>query len=208
MAAPLPVSAKDLIPFTPSGYEPEEVVYLLAVPTLEAEARWERAVAAKGAGFVTKERLRTALRDAVNALLAGDAHQAAIEDLDAIDELDRKSAESDGKLGEEDLAAATKLLLRITELGVWAISQWPPYAQLNAEEDFWFRMKRDLAAKYFLRGWQGTIQNGNGNPLEFKKGPDGLVTNEVLEKLPRSDVFEIGIKAWSLVRLASERRKN
>lgn len=237
MAAPLPVSAKDLIPFTPSVYESdaEKPVYRIAVPTLMSKPRWEREVAAAGAVRITEQRTAEFLRDAVTSLLHGDARDTALRDLDSIAELRERQANlrKGEEFTDEDKLELMQLVGRIAELGDWAAQQWPPYAELVAQQDYWFTMSRILAARHFLRGWEGVTEvcgvcqgiapppaaegaepvpcakcQASGRvPLKFALR-DGLLDPALLEKLPRGDVLDVGFKAMTLMRVDWERRKN
>lgn len=238
MAAPLPVSSKDLIRFTPDGYESEseKPVYLIGVPTLVSKPRWQRDVAAAGAAPVSADRTMEFLRDAVNALLVGDAKAEALADFDRLAEFQerQKTVESGGQpLSNDEAVELGKIMLRISELGEWAGRNWPPYSEITAQQEYWWTMARALAAKHFLRGWDGVtepcatcegsgvIKNGGEPPetpcarceaagrvpLKFRSR-DGFVLDELLEKLPRGDVLAAGFKAISLMRLDWERKKN
>ena len=222
----LPVSARDPIRFTPASYfaereaararhetlrleaekegkdappfeEPPEPVYLISVPTLASKARWERERTAAGAVPVPVERFRAHLRDAVNALLKGKAKKEALRDLDLIDELGESTDVPDEKQREERMA----VVRRVADLGQWAAANWPPYAEVTAQADYAWTMSQVLAAKHFLCGWEHV-------GAKFETNGSGLISEAALEEIPRAHVFEIAMKALSLMRVDSERRKN
>lgn len=183
MAADLPVSAKDLIRFTPAVYESEpedeRPVYLIAVPSLTTRPRWQRDLAAAGAFQVDREKTKAFLRDAVSGLLEGEARAAALDDLDRVEELGQREekAESNGlAFSDQEKAELVGLVARITELGAWAERTWPPYAELVAQADYWLTMARLLAAKHFLRGWKGVTEpcaacGGSGKQAKAEGAP-------------------------------------
>lgn len=238
----LPVSAKDLIRFTPSAYEsdPEKPVYLMAVPSLVTKPRWERDRTACGAQMVSAHRMTEFLRDAAGTMLTGEARIEALRDLDVTDELRERQGANGAKLSDDEQKELVRLMVRIAELGEWAQRVWPPYAELAAQQEYWWTMSQVLAARHFIRGWENVTERcgacgGSGKteersePREGEAAPqgapcaqcegsakvavafaakDGLVREDVLERLPRGDVFACGLEAMSLMRVDSERRKN
>lgn len=193
----LPVSSRDLWRFTPEG---SEAVYHVQVPSIMGEARWRRDVAATGAKAVAPERSMEFLRDAASALLADDARTAALRDLDTIAELRDRQSQNGEKLTEDEVRELGTLLARMAELEEWAQREWPPYAELSAQQEFWWATARIIAAKHFLRAWEGVDAE-----LKFH---GGVVSEESLHAIPRAHVFAIGLQAIMLMRPSHERRKN
>ena len=233
----LPVSARDPVRFTPSDFEesdPKRPVYLISAATLTAKARWERDRAAEGASPIPLSRIRAHLRDAVNALLKGKAKKDALRDLDLVDEAEQATGAPD----EKELAERLAVVRRVAELGDWAAAHWPPYAEIAAQTEYAWKIAQILAAKHFLVGWERvtvkcTSCKGSGKleeslrsedsppdapcarcegkgrvPLKYETNGSGLVSEAALEEIPRAHVFEIAMKALSLMRVDSERRKN
>lgn len=236
MAATLPISAKELIRFTPRAYHAaaEKPVYLIAAPTLATTPAYDREVMEAGAIRISEEKTRSALRDAVNALLDGDSKEEALKDLDLVAELRDRQA-SDGAFTDDEKKQLVRLVTRLAELGEWAATRWPPYSELVAQEDYWFRMSRIIAARHFLRGWEGVTEScaacegsgkaaiaeapaaepaacakceGSGRTEIIYRAKNGRVDADLLERIPRGDLYDIGFEAMLRRRVDYERRKN
>ena len=223
MAVTLPVSAKDRIRFTPPRAEGEAApTYLIAPSTNIERARWRRDVARQGARLVDVTELRDHLRKAVETLLSGELKDKALADLETVNQA--LESVSSGEKVPENFAEAFKAT---AELEAICIRDWPPYAEAYADREYHFEVSRILAARYFLRGWEGVLEEcsgcdgtgakddvpcarceGAGNvPLKFKT-KDGLISEECFAVIPRSDIYDVGLQAMALMTPNAGRRKN
>lgn len=167
MGVNLPISARDVVPFTPREWKAdrpgqEPPVYLIAVPTDRLLAAYERDLDWEGAQFVAPWQIRGALRDAATALLVDESRAAILADLDIIDELETKT------LDDEQKKAFGEAIMRTSEFQVEARRRWPLLNRLIGDQNFWVQLAPRFAAKHFLRGWKNILRpcecQRNGKP--------------------------------------------
>ena len=175
--------------FTPPGEHGEgPPVYIIAAPTLMQRAAFRRDVAAAGARYPGQDELFRALRDGVRVAVEEEAQPALLESLDAAEAAGAGLAE-DAELAR-DLAAIESAMRR----------HHPPYAALEAERTYWLSVAPIVAARHFLRGWEGVA-------ARFERR-NGLVPEEVLAGISDAHVEAIGWEAIALMSPSRAQAKN
>lgn len=175
--------------FTPPGEQGESPpVYLIAVPTLMQRAAFRRDVTAAGARYPGQEEMFEALRAGVRAVVEEEAQPALLETLDAA------QAAGDG------LAEDAELVRDMAEIEKAMRRHHPPYAALEAERAYWLSVAPIVAARHFLRGWEGVEP-------PFRRVA-GLVPEELLAQLPDGHVEAFGWDAISLLSPSRVQAKN
>jgi len=175
--------------FTPKGEAGDNPpVYAIAVPTLMQRAAFRRDVAAAGARYPGQDEMFVALREGVRAAVEDDAQPALLETLDAAEAAGAGLAE-DAELAR-DMAGIEAAMRR----------HHPPYAALEAERAYWLSVAPIVAARHFLRGWEGVA-------APFRRQA-GLVPEDLLAELPDAHVEAIGWEAISLMSPSRAQAKN
>lgn len=191
----LPLSAQDLVEFTPPDAEGQEgaPVYLLRVPTYRIAARLEAAKARAGLRYPPDHQLLAELRRAVEAAVE-DAQQPEI--LGLLDRFDALRAAGDP--GHEDLL---RTAAQVAQVEAQLAPVWPPLGDLLAERVMAIEMSLFLAAQHHLAGWRGE----GLPPFEME---NGIATAECLDRLPPGHVAAIGGRALALRRVDASAAKN
>lgn len=176
----LPISVGDTVPFTPAG---ASAIYHLRVPTHRIEARFEAALVRAGVYYPSDEAIRAELRRAIVG--AVDETQQP-EVLTIVDELaERRQAP---EVDPEGLTAAAQAVASI-EAQLSAL--WPPLAELHAQRAEAGNLSLWIRARHYLAGWEAVR-------AQWEIGPDGLVTEAALDRLPLGHVVAIGAQALAM----------
>lgn len=214
----LPISARDVIDFTPPGLDgqPDAPVYRIAVPTILSRAAFRRELQAEGAVWHDDAALGRALRDALPALFDEEQAQALSATLDRF-EAERARLEDAAKdkaammtAGEpvaeptEEEAKAVQafraLADQVAELEAAARQAHPPFARILAERAHYLSLAPLLAARMFLAGWKNVA-------TPFKR-LSGRATDDCLMRIPEDHLTMIGWKVMSLFRPSEAQAKN
>jgi hypothetical protein len=197
----LPISACELIRFTPTHYllgadassglsVPDGVpVYLVKPATPLEKARWRRAIAAEGARFIGPPEVRREVRRALFQVKPNDA----AEWLALLDRADAEEAVS-----SEDVRLLDVLLTATMRAST-------NVAELVAAQRYWYEVAPVIAAQHFCRGWALGPRVAGGDPLPAR---DGVLDEPALALLPEADLMEVGWKAIALMRPSEEQEKN
>lgn len=186
----IPVTSKDLIPFTPESAQEEEPkpVYYLKTPNVAEKALFRRELMAQGAHPVSDERVYHELRKKIPEFITGDDVPAVLACIDEVQAL--KPGE---KLGED-----SQKLLEVVEGMV--IERDPEYARLIAARSYFFSMIQITGVSMFCVKWDNLP-----TPCE-RKG--GRLTEESLEAIPQRHLLEIGNEVFRRMSVGREERKN
>lgn len=176
------------IRFTPSGEGDGAPVYVIAVPTLMQRAGFRRDVAAAGARYPGQDEMFEALREGVRSAVEDDAQPALLETLDA------------AQAAAEGLAEDAELVRDMAAIETAMRRHHPPYAALEAERAYWLAVAPIVAARHFLRGWQGVA-------APFRR-VGGLAPEELLAELPDGHVEAVGWEAIALMSPSRVQAKN
>jgi hypothetical protein len=183
------VSLSRTVRFTPPGEQGESPpVYVITAPTLMQRAAFRRDVAAAGARYPGQDEMFRALREGIRAAVEEDAQPALLEKLDA--------AEAAGS----GLAEDAELARDLAEIETAMRRHHPPYAALEAERAYWLSIAPIVAARHFLRGWEGV-------EAPFRR-QNGLVPEDLLAQLPDATVEAIGWEAIALMSPSRVQAKN
>lgn len=194
-ASELPVSAGNLIPFTPEHYaegDAKAPIYLLARPTPFLRADIRADMTRMGVTPVHKSQFRRALRTALPLFLEGEALKQSLADIDTVEAADVENPEN-----TPDLVQA---IIRVEGLGLVALVHSEEYAELSALSTRWWDVYCILAARYALRGWE----NVSAKFIRRRRA----VIDEALLAIPPQDLKAIGAKVVSLMHVSEDQRKN
>lgn len=190
----LPVSAQDLIEFTPAGETGDDaVIYLLRVPTHRLEARVEAAKARAGIDYPSDERLTAELRRAIEGAVEDAQQSEALGLLDDMLELMQAP--------EADPARLADLATAVQDMEQQLSKVWPPLRELHARRSEAISQTLWIVARHYLGGWCRIERS-------FETGPDGLVTEACLDSLPPGHVGAIAGKAMSMRHPSKDQEKN
>jgi hypothetical protein len=221
----LPVSTKDVIPFTPIIDEITTLQRLRdAASDLAVCADFDRRIADAEekrdadqppvyrlgvASHFQRAAFRRDLR-ASGATYPGDAelYRALRDDLrdvapynlDALLELiDGVEAAAQGDVDPDALRG----LETITRL---ARSAGGRYAALEGDREFWLSIAPIVACRHFLLGWEG-VKAADGADAAFERRRN-LTTDETLAQLDEAELRAVGFKIMSLMRPSKDLEKN
>lgn len=230
----LPVSAKDLVRFTPDRYSNAEAAkavekafdgakaaleaatgdpakdraaralklaeaefnrfaapprYLLAVPTMQGRAAYNRDLAGAGADFPGDDEFLKIMAETVRTLM--DKDEAA----PVIDAIERVRADRGDEAAKAMVERAQTIL----------VPHDPHLQALRARRAYWFEMAPLLAARRWLMG----AITGEGENLLVRRGLDGMATEEALrEHFPDVDITACGWHALTLTNMDRPTAKN
>jgi len=187
----IPISSKDIIRFTPSAYkdDPAAPVYILSVPTIAGKAKFHREMAVNGCKFHSDEEFIQMLREGVNAVIEESQRASVLETIDVYDLYRKEKKES-----------AADLALEIANIEKTILQHYQPYAELNADRNFYFSMYPIILTSLFLKGWE------NKEPA-FKKTGDHI-SEESINAISAGDLNEIGMKLMELMSPSGKTEKN
>ncbi len=205
------LSAQDFDRFTPPhrADDPAPPVYLVAPMTWRERARWRAELARGGAArFSTAEQIARAVRDAVEEV----APDNLAECLDAVDAmLGLIAAEAargtdapadpapDGAAGPAQ-DAGRRAVVDAYQTVEGAMAAHPRVAGMMAENAMFNAVAPVLAAAVALRGWEGVAAS-------FERR-NGMVPDDVLDRLDERDLYAVGNRALQLMRVSETDRKN
>lgn len=98
-----------------------------------------------------------------------------------------------------------------------ALREVPVYANLLAQNERWMGAGMFLLARYALRGWHGVDAAGEKTPMRdddgfelppFEVGPNGIVSEALLDQMPREDIDMIAGRANQLLSPSGTARGN
>lgn len=230
----LPVSAKDLVRYTPDRYGSAEVAaavekageaakaaldvattdaakeraaralklaeadlnrftkppcYLLAVPTMQGRAAYNRDLAGAGADFPGDDEFLKTIAETARSLM--DPAEAE----PVLDAIERVRSDR----GDEPAKAMVERAQTIL------IPHDPHLQALRARRAYWFEMAPLLAARRWLMG----AVIGDGDNLMVRRGLDGLATEDALrEHFPDADITACGWHALGLTNMDRPTAKN
>lgn len=221
----LPVSTKDVIPFTPRLDQIETLTALRAkadsqdlaegftrlIDALQAEV--EAAPQPVYRLAVPSHFQRAAFRRdlrAVGATYPGDAElfRALREDLRAIapynldrllEVIDEVEASQQGEVDPDALDG----LEDITRIARAAGGR---YAAMEGDREFWLGVAPIIACRHFLIGWEG-VPGPNGQPAPFVRRGN-LTSDQTLAALDEAELRAVGFKIMSLMRPSKDQEKN
>ena len=180
------LTAKGFERFTPEG---SSVTYLIRIPTLGTKASFRRHCVAAGIQIWPKREL---CRRA--AITLRDVNPDNLDSLlDLVAEVEA-AAEDGADLAEATLTAWTEISQQLRRFD-------PGFAGLVADNQHWTQLAPVIAARCFLAGWEGI-------DLAFKRGIDGLVPEDLLERIPEADLIAIGWRALQLMTPTGAQEKN
>lgn len=193
MSVQLPISARDVVRFTPDDVKdhPDPPIYLIGVPSYFARAAWRRDVKGMGAQYHGEAHRFAVMRKGIAEM----ASEAQREELLAIVDA-AAAAQRDAPLP----VAAGDEPEKLRRLGEILRQNYPPYAELLADRDYWLSIAPLMAARRFLRGWENVAA-----PFEQQFG---LVPEPLLELLSEAHVYAIGWHAIGLMTLDKAAEKN
>jgi hypothetical protein len=187
----LPVSAKELVRFTPEQQDDGEpgVVYLIKPASVKERSRFEETLAANGVVNVSDRQFTDGMKQAVRALVEPDAVPAIIV---LIEEAEHRTAK--GEPFDDDLRR------QMEEIEFEMAEAYPPFAKLRARRLRRLSMLPIIACQMFLKG----VEN-----LDIQlKFAGNMLTDDSLEQLDSDHLSLIGWKAVSLMFLGREQEKN
>lgn len=217
----LPISARQLVRFTPSGYDEaaravakdalasaetayeraeaearlaeieSPPVYLLKPATMLDKQEINASLIAAGISHVSKEEKLSLLEDAVAELVAEHQRAELLELIERLRELDPE--DEDGRLDGDEVK-------RATELFNFAREHYPPFAQALAMEVRWWPYYKWHCVKRLLKGWENV-------PQQFRL-EGALAADECLEALSEEHVSEIAVKLIEMMVVPERARKN
>lgn len=221
----LPVSTKDVIPFTPrldqlatltklreAADAPEMIAgfdRLIEQVQSEIDAEPQPVFSLRVPGLFQRAAFRRDLR-AAGATYPGDAelYKALREDLrevspynlDALLELiDSVEAAAQGEVDPDALDG----LQAITRLARAAGGR---YAAMEGDREFWLSVAPIVACRHFLLGWEG-VKAADGTAAPFVRRRD-LTSDETLAHLDENELRAVGFKIMSLMRPSKDQEKN
>lgn len=171
--------------FTPEWRQEEEVqpVYLLRAGNIIERELLEAELAGEHrAGRVSQLELRTVFCDGVATLL---------KDSDAAGQIIELVMQDEGDLD----ATSRQLLFEAREV---IEAHWPEYRALKSQAERRAAILPIVAFRQFCTGWEN-VEDRDGEPLAFKRAPDGQVSLEAMAKLMPIDVKLAGYKAYNLL---------
>lgn len=195
----LPISARDLVRFTPPSFkdgDPAAPVYLLAVPDLRTRNRIDRDIDFEGAHQVSLSEIYEALRDACNALLTGESLEQALADVGVIEATVAQLVA--GRASEIDREAYAAAQIRVSEVEKISL-EWPPFARVEGQRKYYVKTRQLVAVQHCLRGWENVDAT-----FRLERG---LASDESIEAIAR-DVTAIGAEIVNLMVVSEKRRKN
>lgn len=173
--------------FTPQWLDgqPDAPVYFVRAGSVNDRDALEAELAGPpfNAGSVWPHELREAVDDGARTILSSPDDLARV--LSAV-----------ASVNNGEGTTADTLLVRELESSLADV--WPPYADLLRRQVARQQRLPTLAARRFLRGWEG-VAGADGNPLPFETGIDGMVRLETLGQLPPLDLKAVGIFAYNLL---------
>lgn len=184
----IPLSARELLPFTPVE---GGATYHIAVPTILQRHAYRRDVVAAGARYPSDKDLLEILRAGIRAVVRDDAQGPLI---DLVDNYEAVSGDP------QKLADDPDLLKDIAEIEETIAKHYPAYAEAQADRTYWLGVAPIIAFKHFVRGWDGldTAYTARG----------GRVADECLEQVPEADVLAVGWKILGLMNPSLAQEKN
>lgn len=209
------LSANDLDRFTPAhrASDPVPPVYLIAPMTWRQRAAWRGDLARAGVSRIpTDEEFVRGVRAAIEDVAPDNLGEC----LDAVDAM--LGVMAAGPMPEPDAPPATEgdtpppdsgrdaeLARRTAVLDAYgtverAVAAHPRVAGMAAERTMFNGLAPGLAAAHALRGWEGV-----GVPFARR---NGVVPDDVLDRLPEDDLRAVGFRALELMRVSDATRKN
>lgn len=184
----IPLSAKELLPFTPVE---GGTTYQLAVPTMMQRAAYRRDINATGARYVQDTDLLNLLREGIRAVVEEDAQPALQEIVDSYESVSQDP---------EKLAEDTGLLKDIADIENVISKHYPAYAEAQADRTYWLSVAPYVAFRHFVRGWEGSDV--------VYEARAGRVTEACMEQLTENDILIVGWKILGLMNPTQEQKKN
>lgn len=205
------LSTHDLDRFTPShrASDPAPPVYLIAPMNWRQRAAWRAELARGGVSRIpTDEEFVRAVRAALEEV----APDNSAECLEAVDAMlgvmaapmpDPPPPPTEG--AEPDPAREAEAVRRQGVLDAYtaverAMFSHPKVAAMAAERSMFSSLAPILAAAYALRGWEGV-------DVPFVRR-NGVVPDDVLDRLDENDLRAAGYRALELMRVSETARKN
>lgn len=187
----LPVSAKDLIRFTPPGCDGEKPpVYLIEVPTYLTRPLLDRTLAERGLSPTPNAELRAAMEEGIRLL---------VEDRQR-DELLALAAAYWDAADENPLNVPPEIARPYADVESQLLPSLPEYRRLVAARAYFFAMYPLVACECFLKGVENVA-------VDFRLG-GGLVSRKTMEALDPAHAEAVGWRALTDTYLTKEQEKN
>ena len=187
----LPISTQDVTRFIPLDAQNQDKppVYMIGVPKQLERAAWRRDVRAQGATYPSELDRLTLMKKGVEEMARPEQKPELLaviaEAIAAREEQPRAVIEDPPKL---------------QRIGEILRQNYPPYAELLGERDYWLSVAPIMAARRFLQGWENV-------DLPFER-QFGLVPEALMEFIAEAHVAAIGWQAITRMTLSKEREKN
>lgn len=181
--------------------------YFLRRPTLADRADYKREMTVAGARNYSDLELLAKLAEGVDAILSDpdDAaerlrfstmiagHRERIEGFYAA----VQAGAFEGKAGQDALVRAYVDAFvpppDLKQVEVVVIAHYPPYREMMADRKVYGDIRGRVAARMFLEGWEN-LTDAQGQPIAYRRKPDGTVPESLLMAIPSAHLAEIG--AW------------
>ena len=192
----LPISTKDLVPFTPDGLKEREdaPVFLLKVPSLREKIAIDFEIAAAGVRYPSNTEYAAALRAAVLEHVIYDDQPQLLQFIEEFD-----SAAIEGSTAEEEVNE------RIEEIARALRPVDPPLGRVQGERVRFLETAFLVRAEMFLMGIEGL----DAPPVERRSGK---LTERCMESIERrygmGTIQLIGGQVASLANPTADERKN
>lgn len=176
------LSKNEVHRYVPAQYgdKPDAPVYFYKTVTKMDLARHAREVSAAGARSPSQAELLLEMRKAVEAIVD-------IADRPYLSELiDLLQA---GKLEIQDDIDAAQALENVVR------SNWPPYARLMADREYYLKIASLVAFKMFVTGWENT-------GVEYSRF-NNMVSDSAFEAIDSGDAMEVGFSALMRSRISA-----
>lgn len=204
-----------------SGLPPNRRRYYVAPLSHLQRGSWREEVARRGLRNVTGAELFQGQIQALEELAPANMAEcrALLDDVRERQEaaFGRINAGSVTLQEQADLIAALVEATRRMGPLEAALREVPVYANLLAQNERFMGAGMFLLARYALRGWHGINAAGEKTPMrddegfdlpEFEVGPTGIVTEALLDQMPREDIDLIAGRAQQLLSPTSAARGN
>ena len=190
----LPLSTKHRVEFTPAWYAPDDParpVYLLKVPDVIEETRWQEEIGRQTGPTADQEMIARALRKFVREKYEGDP-SGWLELIDRALAVTLGQADAPEEMPEDEL-------LELAGLTALASAEDPAFRAMYASALSWGRWSRPIAVQMFLMGWK------NGPDGQDRVGP---LDAGLLRRIPARDRGAIGSEIIRLIYPAPAIAKN
>lgn len=204
------------------GISPYRRRYYVAPLSYLQRGSWREEMARRGLRNVTIDELYQAQLQALEEIAPGNIEECRAVIKDAND----KRLAAYGKLAggldqnmQEAQTALAEMVEAMQRLGPLdaALREVPVYANALAQNERYMGAGMFLLARYCVRGWhglteaqeQGPMLDDDGEPLPaFQAGPNGMVSEDLFNQMPPSDIEMVSAKAQQLLNPSRTARGN